>query len=198
MSESDPEQDRVLGHSYDGIEEYDNPLPRWWQGLFWLTIVFSALYFVFFHFGPGKLPIESYNEDMVAFYELQAQQILALGEIRESTFLDLMKDEAMMAGAAQVFQTKCTQCHGARGEGGIGPNLTDDFWLHGGKLTDIYRTVTEGVPAKGMLAWKNQLGPAQILSVASFVGTLRGTEPPGAKAPQGTEFVYDAQAALGP
>lgn len=189
-------EDRVLGHSYDEIEEYDNPLPRWWLGMFWITIGFSALYFVFFHFGPGKLPIDAYNEDMVAFYELQAQQLLALGEIRESTLLGLMRDDAMVAGGAQLFQTKCTQCHGGRGEGGIGPNLTDDFWLHGGKLTDIYHTITEGVPAKGMLAWKNQLGPAEILSVASYVGTLRGSAPASPKAPQGAQFVYDEKAIL--
>jgi len=195
MSEREHE-DRVLDHEYDGIEEYDNPLPRWWVSLFWITIVFSALYFVYFHFGEGKLPIEAYNEDMIAYYDLQAQQLLALGEIKESTLLDLAKDESMMAGGAQLFQTKCAQCHGSRAEGGIGPNLTDDYWLHGERLTNIYRTITEGVPSKGMLAWKNQLGPAEILSLASYVGTLRGSNPPGAKAPQGELAPYNPQAIL--
>jgi cytochrome c oxidase cbb3-type subunit 3 len=195
MSEQQPE-DRVLGHDYDGIEEYDNPLPRWWVTLFWITIVFSALYFVYFHFGEGKLPIEAYNEDMIAFYELQAQQLLALGEIKESTLLDLAQDDSMMAGGAQLFQAKCAQCHGSHAEGGIGPNLTDDYWLHGGRLTNIYRTITEGVPSKGMLAWKNQLRPAEILSLASYVGTLRGSNPAGAKAPQGELAPYNAQAIL--
>ncbi|NIP15658.1 MAG: cytochrome C oxidase Cbb3, partial [Pseudomonadales bacterium] len=76
---------QLLDHNYDGIQEYDNPLPRWWLWLFWITIVFSAFYFVYYHFGQGKLAVEAYNEDMVAYYELQAQQLLALGEIKEST-----------------------------------------------------------------------------------------------------------------
>jgi cytochrome c oxidase cbb3-type subunit 3 len=189
-------QDQLLDHNYDGIQEYDNPLPRWWLWLFWISIVFSAFYFVFYHFGHGKLAVEAYNADMIAYYELQAQQLLALGEIQESTLLDLMEDDSMMAGGAQLYQAKCTQCHGQNGEGNIGPNLTDDYWLHGGKLTDIYHTVTEGVPVKGMLAWKNQLGPAEILSVSAYVGSLRGSSPANAKAAQGKLEPYDPAAIL--
>ncbi len=190
------DQDRLLEHNYDGIQEYDNPLPRWWLALFWITIVFSAFYVLYFHFGQGKLAVEAYNEDMIAYYELQAQQLLALGEIKESTLLDLMEDDAMMAGGQALYVSKCTQCHGENGQGNIGPNLTDDYWLHGGKLTDIYHTVTEGVPTKGMLAWKNQLGPAEILSVSAYVGSLRGSNPPDAKAAQGKLEPYDAEATL--
>jgi cytochrome c oxidase cbb3-type subunit 3 len=190
------EQDQLLDHNYDGIQEYDNPLPTWWTTLFWVTIVFSVFYVVYFHFGQGKLVIDAYNDDMIAFYELQAEQLLALGPIGEGTLSDLMKDDAMMAGGAQIFTSKCAQCHAKDGGGNIGPNLTDDYWLHGGKLTDIYHTVTEGVPSKGMLSWKNQLGPAEIMSVAAYVGTLRGTEPAKPKEPQGELFKYDLDAIL--
>jgi cytochrome c oxidase cbb3-type subunit 3 len=162
------EQDHLLNHNYDGIQEYDNPLPTWWTTLFWTTIVFSVLYAVYFHFGHGKLAVEAYNEDMIAYYELQAEQLLALGPIRESTLLALQDDDAMMAGGQQIFVSKCAQCHANDGGGNIGPNLTDGFWLHGGRLTDIYHTVMEGVPSKGMLAWKNQLGPAEIMSVSAI------------------------------
>lgn len=195
MSEQNP-NDPLLDHSYDGIQEYDNPLPTWWTSLFWITIVFSGLYAVYFHFGHGKLEIEAYNDDMVAYYDLQAQQLLGLGEIKESTLLGLIDDDAMMAGGAQLFASKCAQCHGDEAQGKIGPNLTDDHWLHGGRLTDIYHTVTEGVPSKGMLPWKNQLSPAEILSVSAYVGSLRGSNPSPAREPQGEPFEYDAQAIL--
>lgn len=182
-------KDKLLDHNYDDIQEYDNPLPKWWVGLFWATIVFSIIYGLYYHAGPGPSVIDDYNQDMIAYYDLQAQQFLAMGEITEETLADLTADPAMMAGAQQVFVAKCSQCHGMSGEGNIGPNLTDEYWLHGGSLVDIYNTVSEGVPAKGMLAWKTQLRPAELLSVSAFVGTLRGTEPPNAKAPQGDLFV---------
>jgi len=195
MSELNTE-DQLLDHNYDGIQEYDNPLPTWWVTMFWISIVFAVFYTVYYHYGHGKLAIEAYNEDMVAFYELQAEQLLAMGEIKESTLLTLMDDDAMMATGASLFVSKCAQCHGNKGEGNIGPNLTDEYWLHGGKLTDIYQTVTEGVPSKGMLAWKNQLGPAEIMSVSAFVGSLRGSSPSPAKEPQGDVFTYDIEAIL--
>jgi cytochrome c oxidase cbb3-type subunit 3 len=180
------ENDKLLiDHNYDGIQEYDNPLPRWWVVLFWVTIVLTPVYLLYYHAGPGKLAIDQYNDDMIAYYDMQAQQIAAMGEITESTFVDLQSNESMMAGAAQLFVSKCAQCHGPDGQGGIGPNLTDDYWLHGGQMTDIYHTVTEGVVSKGMLAWKNQLSLAEILSVASYVGSLRGSDPPNPKDPQG-------------
>ena len=98
----------------------------------------------------------------------------------------MVTDPAKMAGAQQVFISKCSSCHGQRGEGGIGPNLTDEYWLHGGgALLDIYDVVSNGVPAKGMVAWKNQLRQGELMVVSAFVGTLQGTSPPNAKAPQG-------------
>jgi cytochrome c oxidase cbb3-type subunit 3 len=189
------DQDKLLDHNYDGIQEYDNPMPRWWLAVFYITIVFSVFYTLYFHFGPGLLVAEAYNRDMAAYYELQAQQLAALGEINESTLTEVMQNPSMMAGAQALFQTKCSQCHGMAGEGGIGPNLTDDYWLHGGNLVDIYHTVSEGVTAKGMLAWKNQLPPAELLAVSSYVGTLRGTTPANPKDPQGELQPYDPDAA---
>ena len=190
------DQDRILAHNYDGIQEYDNPLPPWWVYLFWASIIFSMLYFPYYHFGPGLLTVDAYNKDMVAYYDLQAEQFLAMGPISERTLHDLMSDDAMLAGGAQLFASKCVQCHGNSGEGNIGPNLTDDYWIHGGNLTHIYTTVVEGVPTKGMLAWKNQLRPGEILSVTAFVGSLRGSQPDNAKTAQGDEYLYDAEAVM--
>jgi len=183
------DQDDLLDHAYDGIQEYDNPLPRWWLTLFWVTIIFSPLYILYFHYGGGMLGTERYDQEMIAFYDKQAEQLLALGEISENTLADLMVDASMMNGGKKIFQSKCATCHGMFGEGGIGPNLADEYWLHGGQLLDIYATVRDGVPAKGMLAWERQLRPAELLAVSSYVGTLLGSEPPNPKAEQGDRFV---------
>jgi cytochrome c oxidase cbb3-type subunit 3 len=187
-----PDADHLLDHAYDGIQEYDNPLPRWWLALFWATIIFTPLYILYFHFGGGMLAKERYDQEMIAFYDKQAEQLLALGEISEGTLVDLMADVSMMNGGKKIFQTKCATCHGMFGEGGIGPNLTDDYWIHGGQLMDVYATVRDGVTAKGMLAWERQLRPAELMAVSSYVGTLLGTDPANAKAPQGEQQVRQA------
>jgi cytochrome c oxidase cbb3-type subunit 3 len=182
------EQDRLLDHRYDGIQEYDNLLPRWWVTIFWATIIFSVFYITYYHFGPGPLDIEKYDAQMIAFYDQQAQELLALGEITNETLEGLKSNESMMSGAKKIYQAKCATCHGVFAEGGIGPNLTDQYWLHGGQLADIYNTVNEGVPEKGMLAWNRQLRPAELMAVAAYVDTLLGSSPPNAKAPQGELF----------
>ena len=184
-TDTTPSEDHLLEHSYDDIQEYDNPLPRWWLGIFWATIIFTPLYILFFHFGPGLLAIDRYDRAMMLATEKQMAAILAMGEISENTLVGLMDDESMMNGGKKVFTAKCATCHGIFGEGGIGPNLTDGYWLHGGQLMDVYRTVREGVPAKGMLAWERQLRPAELLAVTAHVGSLLGSDPPNAKPPQG-------------
>jgi cytochrome c oxidase cbb3-type subunit 3 len=182
-----PSEDHLLEHLYDGIQEYDNPLPRWWLAIFWATIIFTPLYILFFHFGPGLLEIDRYDEAMMIATEKQMAAILAMGEINENMLVDLMDDPSMMNGGKKVFVAKCATCHGMFGEGGIGPNLADDYWLHGAQLMDIYRTVREGVPDKGMLAWERQLRPAEMLAVSAHVGGLLGSAPPNGKAPQGDQ-----------
>ena len=185
MREQD--HDRLSDHEYDGIREYDNPLPGWWVAIFWVTIVITPLYVLHYHFGRGESVIAQYDREMVEHYELQAKQALAAGSVSEETLAGLQRDTSMMSVAQQVFAGKCAVCHGSAGEGKIGPNLTDDYWLHGGGLTDIYTTVSNGVPEKGMVSWRAQLQPAELLAVSAYVGTLRGTNPPNAKPPQGTK-----------
>jgi len=158
----------------------------------------APFYITYYHFGPGDLKIERYDRAMIEFYDRQAQELLALGEISNEMLADLQTNESMMGGAKKVYQSKCASCHGMFGEGGIGPNLTDEYWLHGGQLTDIYTTVSDGVPAKGMLPWQGKLKPAELLAVVSFVGSLQGSDPPNAKAAQGELFdpVAAAEAAV--
>ena len=194
MAERDEE--RLLDHNYDGIQEYDNPMPRWWLYIFWATILFAPFYLLYYHGKDGRSIWDQYNTDMLAFFDMQAQELLAMGPIQETTLHGIQQDASKMAAAAQVYSARCVQCHGAKGEGNIGPNLTDEYWLHGGNLTDIYGTVMEGVPAKGMLAWKKQLPLGDILAVSAYVGSMRGTAPPNAKTPQGDLFEYDLDAIL--
>jgi len=181
-------RDELLDHDYDGIQEYDNPLPRWWVMIFWATIIFTPIYILFYHFGPGLLEHEKYERSVQAFYERQAKELASMGEVTDDTLLTLKENPAMLSQGQQIFRTKCSPCHGMFGEGNIGPNLTDDYWIHGARPTNIYHTITEGVPDKGMLTWKNQLPPAKIMAVAAYVLTLHGTNPPNPKPPQGKLF----------
>ena len=181
------DRDRLLDHEYDGIEEYDNPLPGWWVWVFWATIVFSGVYVAFYHVGPGPSVIGQYEDDARLAAERAAKQTAAAGTVSEDVLAVLQRNPGAMTQAKQIFGARCAACHGDRGQGIIGPNLTDDFWLHGHTLTDIYRIIREGVPEKGMVPWKDQLQPAELSAVAAFVGTLRGTNPPGPKPPQGID-----------
>jgi cytochrome c oxidase cbb3-type subunit 3 len=182
-----PEAD-LLEHEYDGIREYDNPLPGWWKKIFWGSFFFAIGYGFHYHLsGNGVSVAEAYEQEMTVAHAEQARR--ALGEtVTEAGLEKLMLDQKLMADAKAIFTQRCTPCHGERAQGVIGPNLTDNSWLHGkGTLMDIYQDVSEGFPMKGMPAWKMQLSPVQVRELASFIGTLRGTNVPG-KAPEGTQI----------
>ena len=188
------DEDRLLEHQYDEIQEYDNPLPGWWSLLLWATVVWAALYFFNFipGIGTGRGRIASYQRDSlaaVAKYGTPQQQ--AEKGIDEAAVLAALEDPAQIAAGRQVFVTTCAPCHQADGGGNIGPNLTDDYWLHGGRPRDILATVTNGVPDKGMPTWGPVLGPQKVAQVAAFVVTLHGTHPAKPKAPQGEKAAYN-------
>jgi cytochrome c oxidase cbb3-type subunit 3 len=175
----------LLDHEYDGIREYDNPLPGWWKKLFLGSFFFAIGYGFHYHLsGNGISVAGAYESEMAQVREEQARR--ALGEtVNEEGLGKLMLDAKLMADAKAVFALRCTPCHGERAQGVIGPNLTDGYWLHGhGTLMDIYQDVSEGFPAKGMPAWKMQLSSVQVRALAAYIGTLRGANLPG-KAPEG-------------
>jgi cytochrome c oxidase cbb3-type subunit III len=176
----------VLDHEYDGIKEYDNPLPRWWVLMFWASFVFSIGYYLYYHvLGVGESIAQGYVAEQRSARERQLAQVA--GEtVSEEGLSKLSLDPALMGDAKALFEQRCSACHGAQGQGLIGPNLTDGHFLHGGKLMNIYETVGTGVAAKGMPAWQAQLSPIELRKVAAFVGTLRGKNLPG-KPPEGTE-----------
>jgi cytochrome c oxidase cbb3-type subunit 3 len=188
---TDPERDRRLGHDADGIEEYDNPLPGWWVWIFWATIVFSVGYWGWYELGPGPSVIALHEAEERAAAEQEARRAAAAGAATVASLRALAKDAAAMAAARQVFETRCAACHGPAGQGLIGPNLADEYWLHGGDLLEIRRVIENGVPDKGMVPWKGALSPREIDMAAAYVSTLQGTNPPNPKPPQGVRAAAD-------
>ncbi|MFN8355228.1 MAG: cbb3-type cytochrome c oxidase N-terminal domain-containing protein [Spirosomataceae bacterium] len=179
----------TLSHSYDGIRELDNPTPPWFMYLFYSTIVFAFVYWIYYHVaGEGDVMNQEYTQELaLADEQKAAYEKKFANAINENNVKPLTDAKAIAEGKA-VYTQYCVACHGAEGGGGVGPNLTDEYWLHGGSIKDVFHTITEGVPAKGMIAWKAQLKPAQIQQVASFILTLQGTKPAGGKEPQGDKY----------
>ena len=175
----------LLEHEYDGIREFDNPLPRWWVMIFWGSFFFSIAYAVHYHLSPrGTSIVAAYEDDMRLAREERAKQSLAEAP-SEATLGKLMTDVELMQDAKVTFTARCAACHAAEGQGLIGPNLTDDHCIHGeGGLMDLYEVISHGVPARGMPAWELQLQPIEVRKLAAYVGTLRGKKLPG-KAPEG-------------
>jgi cytochrome c oxidase cbb3-type subunit 3 len=178
----------IQGHKYDGIKEYDNPMPGWWVWLFYVCIVFAVVYFVgitFFDF------VDTYEDDLA---QSQAELELireAYAEANPSFTPDaaslaaLADDPAAVEAGAATYAAVCAACHGAEAQGVIGPNLTDDYWLHGGSNMAIFEILKTGVTAKGMPAWESNLSAEERAQLVAFIRSVQGTEPAGAKEPQG-------------
>ena len=185
-------KDELLGHDFDGIRELDNDLPPWWLYLFYFTIIFSVVYLIYYHvLDMGDLQIAEYEKEMKAAELKYASQTVTPGQTTGDVQLQPLTDEASIAQGKELFTTNCVPCHGEFGQGVIGPNLTDDYWIHGGRFSDIVNTITVGVPAKGMVPWGPILGNDKVMKVASYVVTLHGTNPPNPKAPEGEKMEYN-------
>jgi cytochrome c oxidase cbb3-type subunit 3 len=180
-----PHEAPLTDHEYDGIQEYDNPMPRWWLWMFWACFYFAVCYVLYFHvYMKGPSIAEEYAADMRTYREEMAQREVGTTPTEESLG-KLMSNAAVMADAETLFKIRCVQCHAANGQGLIGPNLTDDHWIHGkGALLDIYKVVDEGVLTKGMPAWGKQLSRIEVSKVVAYVGSIRGKNLPG-KPPEG-------------
>ncbi len=179
------EEALLLNHNYDGIHELDHPLPRWWVLKFYGTIIFSIFYIAYFMIGPGPTPTQELATELTQIESLRPQSTGSSDE--ELAALTLAsKDQASIALGKEIYSGKCAMCHGDIGQGIIGPNLGDSYWIHGkGDLVTLSEMVKTGVLDKGMPAWGEVLKPEEIVNVVSFVFSLRGTNPPGGKAPQG-------------
>jgi cytochrome c oxidase cbb3-type subunit 3 len=179
----EPKEPLLLDHDADGIRELDNNLPRWWVWLFYLTIAFSAAYLLYYHvFGAGELQIAEYQKE---FKLGEAIKSAALAKFESSlTALAPSTDPAVLSQGRQTFMTLCAPCHRPDGGGLVGPNLCDDYWIHGSNFVDNVKTIWNGVPEKGMVTWRGVLKPAEVQAVASFISTFRGTKPPNPKPPE--------------
>ncbi|MBX3212496.1 MAG: c-type cytochrome [Labilithrix sp.] len=183
-SESSESVDRVI-HEIDGIQEYDNKLPNWWLYTLYGAIVFGVGYWYWYqNAGIGQSPLEAYQAEMDRAGAEQAMAI-TVGDATPEALTALSKDPSAVALGKQVFASTCAACHRADGGGSVGPNLTDDFWLHGSAPDKIFRTIASGVPDKGMPAWQPQLGALKTQAVTAYVLGLVGTNVAGGKSPQG-------------
>lgn len=190
------EEETVLtDHAYDGIRELDNRLPPWWLYGFYLSIVFGIVYLFYFHVsGSGDLSAAEYEKEM-AQAEMEVEAYLASqGNLIDESNVVFLSEEIALASGKEIFLSKCSACHGQQGEGGVGPNLTDKYWIHGGDVPSIFKTVKYGVPSKGMIPWASQLGPKEMQEVSSYIYTLEGTNPPNGKEPQGDLFEREESA----
>lgn len=175
--------DKLLsGHEYDNIRELDNNLPKWWVWLFIITIVFSVVYL----FVYDVIRVAPHQQDEWK-NEMASAGALNPGQPGPAAAADLvaLSDQASLDEGQSIWEKQCKVCHLREGQGLVGPNLTDDFSIHGCGYGDVVNIIVVGAPEKGMISWKAQLSDLQIRQVASFVMTLKGTTPPNPKAPQG-------------
>ena len=174
-----------LGHDYDGIRELDNRLPPWWLYGFYVTIIFAVVYLWRYH--VSHTAPSSKEELQIAMNEAEEQKALYLKKSANNVDENTVKllTGADIENGQKIFMQNCSPCHGKAAEGIVGPNLTDDYWLHGGSIKDVFKTIKYGWPEKGMRSWKDELSPIQIAQVASYIKSTHGSNPPNAKAKQG-------------
>jgi cytochrome c oxidase cbb3-type subunit 3 len=188
--EIEEEHDVMLDHDYDGIKELDNVLPPWWVNLFYLTIIFAFVYLVRFHvFNDYDQASEFETEMAIAKAEVEKYKLTA-PDLMNKEKVTLLTDAAALAEGKSIFEAKCVACHKSDGGGSIGPNLTDNHWILGGGIKNVFNTIMEGGrEGKGMVPWKTEIKPSDIQKVASYVLSLQGTNPKDVKTPEGDVWV---------
>ncbi|MCB0733832.1 MAG: c-type cytochrome [Flavobacteriales bacterium] len=185
------DKDTVIDHPHDGIYELDNPPPPWFMWLFYLTVLFAVVYYVRFTFTDyGYTQADEYNKEVELAMADQESRLEKEGNAIDENTVTLLTDEVSLAKGKSIFDGNCAICHGNYGQGATGPNFTDNYFLHGGSIKDLYKTIKYGVVEKGMISWQSQLSPQAIQLVASYVKSFQGTTPPvPGKDPQGELYV---------
>jgi cytochrome c oxidase cbb3-type subunit 3 len=181
----DPNEPKLLDHEYDGIQEYDNPMPRWWVYIFWASIIFSVIYYIVpGDIGAGAKKDEMYAKEMAAWADAHPAPLVSAGP-DVAALTALLSDSEALEEGAETYTKYCQACHAAGGAGMIGPNLADDSFIHGGSIDSVYTVVNGGVLAKGMPAWGTMLKPDELAEVVAYVKSLQGTSPANPKAAEG-------------
>ncbi len=188
MTKSTPierEQEIMLDHDYDGIRELDSKIPPWFSWLFILTIIFAVYYMFQYHvFGSGQVMQEEYNAE-VNKASVEKEALMKSGALVNEETVKLLTDAADLQKGKEIFEANCIACHASDGGGIVGPNLTDKYWIHGGGIKNVFKTIKYGVVEKGMISWQTQLNANQMQDVASYILSLQGTQPAAPKAPEG-------------
>jgi len=189
------EKDIMFDHDYDGIKELDNDLPPWWKYGFYVTIVFAFIYLVHYHVtSTGDLQAKEYDKSVEAAKIAKEEYAKKAANNVDENSVTLLTDVAEIEKGKTIYLEMCAACHGRAGEGGIGPNLTDEYWLHGGSLKNIFASIKYGWPEKGMKSWQAEYSPVEIQALTSYIKTLAGTNPPNAKEKQGDLYVEEGLA----
>ncbi len=183
------EETVATSHEYDGIRELDNRLPSWWLYGFYFTIFFGVAYLMHYHvLGTGMTQDEEYQQAMIEADQEVKLYLASLDNLIDENSVELATSNVDLAAGMAVYDANCAVCHAADGGGGVGPNFTDEYWIHGGDMKSIFTTIKYGVPAKGMISWETQLSPKKMQQVASYIYMMQGTTPADPKAPQGDIF----------
>ncbi|MDI9256724.1 cbb3-type cytochrome c oxidase N-terminal domain-containing protein [Flavobacterium sedimenticola] len=188
------EADVMLEHDYDGIKELDNVLPPWWVYLFYITIIFSIVYLVRFHVMGDYNQAQEFDQEVAAAkLEIEKNQLIAPKEEITLDKVTMLTDAESLAKGKEIFANACAACHKADGGGVVGPNLTDEYWINGGGIKNVFKLIAEGSKNNPtMVGWAKTLGTKEVQKVASYVMSLQGTKPAGAKAPEGEKWVEEA------
>ncbi len=185
----DREAEVATDHNYDGIIELDNSLPPWWVYMFYGTIIFAITYMIYFTYFDGPTQQMEYDTEVAQAIQKKNEFLKKTAALVDETSVLILTDATALAKGKSGYITKCAACHGMNGEGLVGPNLTDDYWIHGGGIKDIFKTIKYGWPEKGMISWESQITPMEMQQIASYIITIKGTKPANPKAPQGTIYV---------
>ena len=184
----DDEQKLLLDHDFDGIKELNNKIPPWFMAIFYGSMIWAVIYMVDFHvLGSGNVQEDEYAAEVEAA-DLEREILNKSGSFVNEETVTILDDVAALASGKDIFIKSCAACHGMGGEGLVGPNFTDEYWVHGGGIKDLFKTIKYGVPQKGMISWQAQLDPTMMQEVASYILTLKGTNPPNQKGPEGKKW----------
>ncbi|MES2768348.1 MAG: c-type cytochrome [Bdellovibrionota bacterium] len=177
---------KILNEHYDGIVEHDHPLPNWWVAIFVITVIYGVLYYGYYEIFDGPSTDQELAGELAVIKTLDVDS--SGGGDAFANLDELIKDTKNIEVGKKIYAEKCFMCHGDKGQGLIGPNMTDNFWIHGDKPKDILHVIQKGVPEKGMVPWEAVLSPEEQIATVAFIKSLKGTNPAGAKASEGTEY----------